>query len=257
MAKFIALRVDERLFRLLFQRRQNTGTATQEFIRRCVRSGLRAELSKPPKTGPIEAEEGLVSLDLADLGEELFALKPELPETSRGQFEAVSALHEVNKMLCKILRGEKYGQQIHLPKSQEVQLAVLLGDIEVIDDDNAAPPLQTHQPKGWRIETSGLANDKFIIAYHDGSGGIMRYEQPPAPTREHYFDEEEQVDAYRLVPSTCPAEIIQQFLLLTGDCPDPLTRQNREAAAGERMRRELAEKEWQRKQQNSCGIALR
>jgi len=77
MARFIALRVDNNLFQILQQRRATTGTATQEFIRRCVRSGLRAELSKPPKTGPIGTEEGLVSLDLADLGEELSALKPE------------------------------------------------------------------------------------------------------------------------------------------------------------------------------------
>ena len=75
MSKFIALRVDDNLFEVLKGRRLNTGTPVQEFIRRCVRSGLRAEQTRPPKTGPMQPEE-FVPLDLTELGEELSALKP-------------------------------------------------------------------------------------------------------------------------------------------------------------------------------------
>ncbi len=160
-------------------------------------------------------------------------------------------------MLCKILRGEKYGQQIHLPKSQEVQLAVLLGDIEVIDDDNPAPPPQTHQPKGWRIETSGLANDKFVIAYHDGSGGVMKYERPPAPTRQYRWDPETQTESYVMIESDCPKELIEQFLVLTGGAPDALTEQARREAQAEKLRRQLYEQDDARKRQNSFSIALK
>jgi|SRR5579884_807432 len=161
-------------------------------------------------------------------------------------------------MLCRLLRGQKYGQQIHLPKSQETNLLILLGDIEVIDDDNPAPPPETqHLSKGWRIETSGLANDKYVIAYHDGSGGVMKYERPPAPTRQYRWDPETQTESYVMIESDCPKELIEQFLVLTGGAPDALTAQARREAQAEKLRRELDQREADRKRQNSFSIALK
>lgn len=49
-AKTITLNLDKQLAEALAQRRIDTGTPVQEFIRRCVRTALYAECERPPKT---------------------------------------------------------------------------------------------------------------------------------------------------------------------------------------------------------------
>jgi len=67
--KRIALNLSASMARALEARRNATGTATQEFIRRCITSGLRAEVKRPPR---VLGEERAIVVD------NLFEEQPEL-----------------------------------------------------------------------------------------------------------------------------------------------------------------------------------
>src|SRR6266446_3084845 len=59
--------------------------------------------------------------------------------------------------LYKILRGTHYGEEHHLPNSQETNLARLLGDIELIAEP-VKPQLNPHLPvpptvNTWSVQT--------------------------------------------------------------------------------------------------------
>lgn len=67
--KRIALNLSASMAHALEARKNATGTATQEFIRRCIASGLRAEVKRPPR---MLGEEPAFVID------DLFAEQPEL-----------------------------------------------------------------------------------------------------------------------------------------------------------------------------------
>ena len=66
--KRIALNLSASMAHALEARKKATGTTTQEFIRRCIVSGLRAEVKRPPRM----FEEPAFVVD------DLFAEQPEL-----------------------------------------------------------------------------------------------------------------------------------------------------------------------------------
>jgi hypothetical protein len=165
--------------------------------------------------------------------------------------QAVSELHEVNKMLCRINRGPRFGETVHLPKSQEVQLATLLGDIEVVsDDDNLAQPKPQHPQRGWSMTRVG-PELRPALRFDDGNGGYTLYEKPPQPRQEYYFDVEKQQESYRMVESDCPKELTMLLVELTG-AADPLA-----AETAAILRREAIEKQnYETEAQNKLGKRL-
>lgn len=72
----------------------------------------------------------------------------------------------------KLSRGPRYGEVIHLPQSQEVALALALGDIELVPD----APAPAKQP-AWGIAPSAQGADVCIV-YTLGTGEQIRYAGP-------------------------------------------------------------------------------
>jgi hypothetical protein len=145
----------------------------------------------------------------------------------------------------------KAGQQEH--KSREAA-AILIdaGFAKAVPTDEK--PHHSHviparHAPGWFIETIGIANDSYVLAHYDGLGNSMKYEKPPGPARKWHYDPATGEEGYISEPSTCPKELVDEFLLLTGGV-DPLTRKLNEEAAGERYREQLARKQYEIDQAN-------
>ncbi len=73
----------------------------------------------------------------------------------------------------KLARGPRYGEVIHLPQSQEVALALALGDIELVPD----APAPTKQPQ-WGIAPTAQGADVCIV-YVLPTGEQLRYAGAP------------------------------------------------------------------------------
>ena len=65
----------------------------------------------------------------------------------------------------KLNRGPRYGETIHLPNTQEVALALALGDIELVTDpqqvaadNNFAPPVKPITEPQWAIGYNRLGS---------------------------------------------------------------------------------------------------
>jgi hypothetical protein len=94
--------------------------------------------------------------------------------------------------------------------------------------DDVIPP---KPPRGWEAGFFMWGAEKVLsIIFHDGQGGKMVYDGPPAPSRRWSAAEQRHV----MVPADCPAEVIAQFHTLAGN--------EKEAAAA----REKAERETRR-----------
>jgi hypothetical protein len=117
-------------------------------------------------------------------------------------------------MLCRICRGPRYGEQVHLPKSQETNLAIMLGDIEIVDApvDPVVAATQSNPPFGWVIGNVGVYGQKVVLIRHDGCGGRQIYEDVPAPTRRWKYDPETGEEGYVTEPSDCPQSLVEEFL---------------------------------------------
>ena len=72
----------------------------------------------------------------------------------------------------KINRGPRYGEIVHLPQSQEINLALILGDIEALPDE-AAPPAR---PIFGIAPTSNGADVCILLTLP--SGEKVRYAGP-------------------------------------------------------------------------------
>src|SRR5581483_1192059 len=80
----------------------------------------------------------------------------------------------------KLSRGPRYGEVIHLPQSQEVALALALGDIELVPD----APAPAKQPQ-WGIAPSAQGADVCIV-YTLATGEQQRYAGPANKARDGF-----------------------------------------------------------------------
>lgn len=157
-------------------------------------------------------------------------------------------------MLVRILRGPRFGQEVHLPKSQETQLAILLGDVEMCDSPadpveqarrNPLPPSE-----GWSIVKTGLLNDVLAIRYDNGTGGVELYQTAPPRRRQWVFNPGDDEGRYELIPSSCPKEIVEQFFALGGGPRDS----EAEFVAGDLKRQKLVRQQYEMDQQNRTAV---
>ena len=116
-------------------------------------------------------------------------------------------------MLCRICRGPRYNEVVHLPKSQETNLALILGDIELAEApvDPVDQARTSLPPAGWVVGSSGLYGQKPVLIRHDGYGGKQIYEDVPGPTRRWKYDPATGNEGYVEEPSDCPKELAEEF----------------------------------------------
>jgi hypothetical protein len=73
-------------------------------------------------------------------------------------------------MLVRINRGPNFGQEVHLPVSQETNLAILLGDIEVVDRSERQPAAPAVDPATVNFGVrKNLYNDRPELVMTQGS----------------------------------------------------------------------------------------
>jgi hypothetical protein len=123
-------------------------------------------------------------------------------------------------MKIKFLSGPRKGQIEHAPRSQEVKLLVDAGLIEIVDDtpepripdkDDVIPPKPS---RGWKAGTFLYGDErKPAIIFHDGQGGKLVFDGPPAPQRRWSGEEQR----YIMAASDCPAAVIAEFHTLAGN----------------------------------------
>jgi hypothetical protein len=78
-------------------------------------------------------------------------------------------------MLVKINRGPNFGQEVHVPVSQETNLAILLGDIVPVEQEQPkkpAPDVPTFYVGRHKI------NDKVMLFFRQGINEEMWYDGP-------------------------------------------------------------------------------
>jgi hypothetical protein len=159
--------------------------------------------------------------------------------------------------LYKICRGPRFGQTIHLPQSQEVNLAVQLGDLEPVPDVDLQRAhgnlAQEHPPYGWSVwrQITSEGDVKFFICFSDGMGGRTLYDKEPGPKRVWRYHPESGREGYETEPSDCPQSVIDEFFRLTGGNVDP------QWAADQRQRQIFELEAEQKKQDKWQSVVIR
>lgn len=74
-------------------------------------------------------------------------------------------------MLVRINRGPNFGQEVHMPVSQELNLAILLGDVEVVEQKPAAsaPPAASNPHAPCFFIGKGLQSGKIQLRMNIGA----------------------------------------------------------------------------------------
>lgn len=112
----------------------------------------------------------------------------------------------------KINRGPRYGEIVHLPQSQEINLALILGDIEALPDE-AAPPAR---PIFGIAPTSNGADVCILLTLP--SGEKVRYAGPAKGAKDGFkrrvWSGEKQ--DYVFDGPEPPADILAQYTALKG-----------------------------------------
>lgn len=123
------------------------------------------------------------------------------------------------KILYKF--GPKAGTIDHAPRTQEIQVLINAGIIEVVDDTPEPPSaallaqhtIAPHVEAGWRVENFQYGNErKLVIVNHDAVGGRTVYDGVPGPRLVWSAEKQERV----WEPSSCPASVVAEFLQLSG-----------------------------------------
>jgi len=123
--------------------------------------------------------------------------------------------------LYRINRGPRFGERVHLPASQEVALAVMLGDIEPVAEVQPTTPAEPKQKftVGYRESYSPRRQgdrvplDKLLVLQIDmGHGGRMWFDGPPDQAKAHF----------EAMGHPCPEELLQQYRELYGTPYKPL-----------------------------------
>jgi len=132
-------------------------------------------------------------------------------------------------MLVRIHRGPKYGQTCHVPKSQEIQTLIMLGDLEVVEDNDPLVAENTRalqaQPQytpGWSVVLIG-PEQKPAILFIDASGTKTFYEAIPGKQRVWRYDAATETEGYEFVDSGCPQTVIEKFRTMTSQVINPET----------------------------------
>lgn len=136
-------------------------------------------------------------------------------------------MREVNNMLYRILRGPNFGQTKHLPQSQEISLAVLLGDLEPVEGqpscacadataNQSRQGLPTVEP-GWsivrRTDAQGLVTYNIVETL--GTGERITYKTAPPARRVTCYDSDKDIETVEWVESPCPKELIAKWETLS------------------------------------------
>lgn len=114
--------------------------------------------------------------------------------------------------LYRIARGPKFGETIHLPNTQEVHLAALLGDIEAIPDAPAKPA----EPR-WDVVRTVNGLD-FEILLTLPSGEKQHFSGPPKHAKDAFKAKrwDGAAQAYALAGPTPPADILTAYARVKG-----------------------------------------
>jgi hypothetical protein len=107
-------------------------------------------------------------------------------------------------MLVRILRGEHYGETRHLPQSQEVNLAIMLGDVEVVEEKPATVPLLLDTPRF--ISTRNSFSDNPQLEMVLGTRREIYFGKP-----EHASDYFKRMGAAFVVPARTLAQYEAAF----------------------------------------------
>jgi hypothetical protein len=92
----------------------------------------------------------------------------------------------------KINRGPRYGETIHLPNTPEVNLALALGDLELVTDpqqvaaDNnylPAPAAPITEPQ-WSVDKSSMGD--WCITVRTPSGEVISYSGPSEKAKDGF-----------------------------------------------------------------------
>jgi len=126
-------------------------------------------------------------------------------------------------MLVKINRGPNFGQEIHLPTSQETNLAILLGDIVPVVQTDDGTPLHpnlraqathaTAQPNAEPDNTVFTDELRFAVRKNPLSDKIQVY-MTKGSFSETYFGHPDGLAAYSFGGKNnwhCPEEIVAQY----------------------------------------------
>lgn len=142
----------------------------------------------------------------------------------------------------KLNRGPRYGETIRLPNTQEVALALALGDMELVTDpqqvaaDNnfQPPPAKLPTEPQWSVGTTSMGD--YCITVRTPSGEVISYSGPEDKAKDgfkrriwsgaaqaHVFDGPEP-----------PAETIAEYKILKAARAAAQAQQAREKDAAER-----------------------
>jgi hypothetical protein len=124
----------------------------------------------------------------------------------------------------KLNRGPRFGETIHLPNTQEVALALALGDIELVTDpqqvaaDNNFQPSPAKLPVApqWSIDITQYGDR--CIAVRLPSGEVSRYSGPVEKAKDGFKRRlwSGAAQDYVLDGPEPPAEIIADYKALKG-----------------------------------------
>jgi hypothetical protein len=112
-----------------------------------------------------------------------------------------------------IQRGPRFGERVHLPQSQEVHLAVMLGDIVPVADAPAAAPAEPR----WDIARTTNGAD-FEILLTLPSGEKHRYSGPTKHAKDAFKAKrwDGAAQEYALAGPTPPDDILTAYARTKG-----------------------------------------
>ena len=148
-------------------------------------------------------------------------------------------------MHIRYIYGPKNGIEEHL--AREVAAPLIAGGFaeELV---TAADPIdhlrKQHPPEGWRIVRGGQLNDKWLMRYDDGNGGVQLYDQVPAAQRVWVGPVSEEQDGHYEYKQLIPEDVIAEFQRLGGNQPN-------NEWLGEQYRNKLALQQAEQKKQDA------